>query len=369
VLALGAAAGADAFRQALAAAVARNPALAEAQAAGDEARAARSEARAALLPTVTLGLSSYRTLSRQFDTDPNYVVERLRAPQRTDATVSLDQPLFDGGASSVASARPAKGCARRRPEWTARRRTLPCARLPPGTMSMPGARWSSSTRAMPQEIGTMREALGERISAAPRRRRMWRGWTALPPPLPRALPDIAANWPMPRRVLPIDRRAAAWHAGSRPLLGNVPLNGTDAREAADDSPAVQGAAAQASGSRKDARAAHADLLPRVSAGMDAGRYGVFENDQNYDVRARVSLNYRFSFGAGARAHQADARASAADARADRVREEAARDAAIARSDLDALDEQIVLAPAISPRAGRATCWPKGFVCRAGICLM
>jgi hypothetical protein len=112
------------------------------------------------------------------------------------------------------------------------------------------------------------------------------------------------------------------------------------RAAADDSPAVQGAQAQAAGSRKDARAAHADLLPRVSAGMDAGRYGVFENDQNYDVRARVSLNYRFSFGASAHAHQADARASAALARADRVREEAARDAAIARSDLDALNEQI-----------------------------
>jgi adhesin transport system outer membrane protein len=101
VLALGEAAGAeDAFRQALAEAVARNPALAEAQAAGEEARAARSEARTARLPTVTLGLSSYRTLSRSFDNDPNYVIERLRAPQRTDTTVSLDQPLFDGGASN-----------------------------------------------------------------------------------------------------------------------------------------------------------------------------------------------------------------------------------------------------------------------------
>jgi hypothetical protein len=152
VLALGEAAGAeDAFRQALAEAVARNPALAEAQAAGEEARAARSEARTARLPTVTLGLSSYRTLSRSFDNDPNYVIERLRAPQRTDTTVSLDQPLFDGGASNRASARPVTGCARRRPAWTARRRISPCAPSRHGMMSMPGGRWCSSIWAMPRK--------------------------------------------------------------------------------------------------------------------------------------------------------------------------------------------------------------------------
>jgi adhesin transport system outer membrane protein len=42
----------------------------------------------------------------------------------------------------------------------------------------------------------------------------------------------------------------------------------------------------------------------------------------------------------ARAHQAEARFQAADARATRIREEAARDAAIAWSDVRALEEQL-----------------------------
>ncbi|WP_343616197.1 TolC family protein [Novosphingobium sp.] len=342
VLALGEAAGAeDAFRQALAEAVARNPALAEAQAAGEEARAARSEARTARLPTVTLGLSSYRTLSRSFDNDPNYVIERLRAPQRTDTTVSLDQPLFDGGASN-------------------RRIGAAGDRLRAAAAGVDSAAEDIALRAIAawydvyagrtlvqldmgyaQEIGMMRAALAERIE---------RGASA-PTDVARmdsVAASIATRLAGYRRQLANAEARFSQLTGApppgtldrAPLLGQAPEDGAAARQAADDSPAVQGAQAQAAGSRKDARAAHADLLPRVSAGMDAGRYGVFENDQNYDVRARVSLNYRFSFGASAHAHQADARASAALARADRVREEAARDAAIARSDLDALNEQI-----------------------------
>jgi adhesin transport system outer membrane protein len=322
--------------------VARNPALAEAQAAGDEARAARSEARAALLPTVTLGLSSYRTLSRQFDTDPNYVVERLRAPQRTDATVSLDQPLFDGGASSKRIGAAGERLRAAAAGVDSAAEDIALRAIAAWYDVYAGRTLVQLDTGYAAEIGTMREALGERIS---------RGASAATDVarMDSVAASIATRLAGYRRQLANAEARFAQLTGApppavldrAPLLGNVPLNGTDAREAADDSPAVQGAAAQASGSRKDARAAHADLLPRVSAGMDAGRYGVFENDQNYDVRARVSLNYRFSFGAGARAHQADARASAADARAARVREEAARDAAIARSDLDALDEQIV----------------------------
>jgi adhesin transport system outer membrane protein len=102
---------------------------------------------------------------------------------------------------------------------------------------------------------------------------------------------------------------------------------------------VRSARAGAAAAREDARAARADRLPLVSAGVDAGRYGVFETDRDYDVRGRVAIRYRLFGGIDARGEQAAARARAADARADRIREEAERDATIALSDVRALEEQ------------------------------
>jgi outer membrane protein, adhesin transport system len=81
------------------------------------------------------------------------------------------------------------------------------------------------------------------------------------------------------------------------------------------------------------------LLPNVTAGIDAGRYGVFENEGDYDVRARATLRYRFFGGVYQRAEQVGARARAVEARAQRVREEAERDASIAWSDVQALEAQ------------------------------
>ena len=103
---------------------------------------------------------------------------------------------------------------------------------------------------------------------------------------------------------------------------------------------MRSAEAIADASRRDARAARADRLPQLTAGVDAGRYGVIENDRDYDIRGRVALRYRIFGAADARAEQYEARARAADARAPRTREEAERDAAIAWSDVRALEQQL-----------------------------
>jgi adhesin transport system outer membrane protein len=112
-----------------------------------------------------------------------------------------------------------------------------------------------------------------------------------------------------------------------------------AAAAALDTPAVRAAAAEAAGARHDAEAANADRLPQVTAGVDAGRYGVFENERDYDVRARLSIRQRLFGGIEPRARQAQARARGAEARADRIRVEAERDAAIAWADVQALQSQ------------------------------
>jgi adhesin transport system outer membrane protein len=106
------------------------------------------------------------------------------------------------------------------------------------------------------------------------------------------------------------------------------------------SPAVQSAERLAESARQEARAARADRLPQVSVGVDAGRYGVFENERDYDIRGRVAVRQRLFGGIDARSDQLSARAEATVARADRIREEAARDAAIAWSDVRALEEQL-----------------------------
>jgi adhesin transport system outer membrane protein len=110
--------------------------------------------------------------------------------------------------------------------------------------------------------------------------------------------------------------------------------------AAGDAAAVRGAQAIADASRQEARAARADRLPRLSAGVDAGRYGVIETDRDYDIRGSLALRYRIFGGLDPRAEQSEARARAADAHATLVREEAGRDAAIAWSDVRALEEQL-----------------------------
>ena len=110
--------------------------------------------------------------------------------------------------------------------------------------------------------------------------------------------------------------------------------------AAEQSAPVRSAEAKFDAARQEARAARADRLPQVAVGVDAGRYGVIENDRDYDIRGRVGMRWRLFGAADARAEQAEARARAADARASRIREEAGRDAAIAWSDVRALEEQL-----------------------------
>lgn len=87
------------FHQAIGAAVARNPAIEEAEAQRDKADAARDEARARQLPVADLGVSSYRVISRAVANDPDNALEHLRPHSRTDATIRTQQPVIDFGAS------------------------------------------------------------------------------------------------------------------------------------------------------------------------------------------------------------------------------------------------------------------------------
>ena len=79
----------------------------------------------------------------------------------------------------------------------------------------------------------------------------------------------------------------------------------------------------------------------VTTSLNAGRYGLLEESRDYDVTAQLSLRMRLFGGLPQRARALEAGAVASDARATRIREENARDAALAFSELESLETQML----------------------------
>ena len=322
-------------------AVDRHPRVTESVAGIAEAEAAEDEARSAYTPTVDIGFNSGRSFVRNFeDASRDNVVERSRAQGRTDLTVSVEQTLFDFGAtrSRIAAAGARLRGAALDAEAQADQVALRAI-----------AAWYDvfAYRALVTLGGAFSENQQELRGAI--ETRISQGVSA-PGDLPRVESYIAsaeADLARYRRQLAnAEARftemfgvAPPPDLGRAPVLGPTGISRDMAQLLARASPEVEGAEALARAARQDARAERAQNLPRVSAGIDAGKYGVFDED-DYDVRGRLTVRHRF-FGPGeARADQASARANAADARAARVRNEAEREAAIAWSDVLALEQQL-----------------------------
>jgi adhesin transport system outer membrane protein len=329
------------FRAAIANAVENHPGTLEAAANEDEALGALEEARQGQLPTVDINMTSYRVLSREFSNDPNNIIERSRPQQRTDALLSVTQTVWDFGA-------------------TQRRIRAAGARLRAAGADLEAQadRIALNAIAAWYDVFAFRAmvALTEAFAAS---QRELRGAVEL-----RIRQGVSAESDLSRvdsyiaqadtRLARFRRQVASAEARFTELTGNpvppnlerapVPGGIVSSREqavaGATTTAGVRSAEASSSASVQEMRAARADRLPQITAGVDAGRYGVFETDRDYDIRGRVGLRYRLFGATDARAEQYEARARSAEARATRIREEAARDAAIAWSDVRALEEQL-----------------------------
>ncbi|MDQ8754818.1 TolC family protein [Sphingosinicella sp. LHD-64] len=331
----------DLFRATVAAAVRRHPATDESRAGIDEAGAGLEGARESRYPSVDIQVSTYRVISREFSDDPNNIIERSRAPTRTDALMSVQQTLLDFGAGSgrVRAAGARLRAAGADLEATADRVALSTIA---GWYDVFGYRaLTQLSEAYVNSLREMREAVQMRIDEgvsaqgdlaqadlyiaraetrlAQFRRQLanaeatFAAWTGMP------VPEVLDRAPTP-----------ALHIATR----------DDAELAAAEVATVRSAEASAEAARQEARSARAERLPQITAGIEAGRYGVFETDRDYDVRGRVGLRYRLFGGTDPRAEEYSARARSASARADRIREEAERDAMIALSDVQALEQQL-----------------------------
>ena len=330
------------FRAVIAAAVARHPARLEQEALTDEARAVLSEARQRQRPSGEASITSYRVIAREFSNDPENIIERSRPEQRTDAILSMQQTVFDFGAGDrrVAAAGARLRAAAADAEAATDRVALAAI-----------ASWYDMfayralvilTEAFVASQQDLRTSVEERV----------RQGVSAPGDVARVESYIASA---ETRLARFRRQLASAEARFAELSGApvpseverapTPAAPAMSREAAvlaaGDNPEVRAAERIAEASRQEARAARADRLPQVAVGVDAGRYGVFETERDYDIRGRIAIRQRLFGGVDARLGQAEARSRAAAARADRIREETSRDASIAWSDVRALEDQLV----------------------------
>lgn len=331
----------DRFRAEVEAAVQTNALLEEARAGEREAEAARVQARSALFPTVDLNIDAHRSFARNFSNDPGNIIERSRPEGRTDATASVRQRVLDFGAASS-----------RINAGNARVEAARSAKLGYGSdvaLRVVTA-WYSVWAQRIMERAALEYADRQTHLREAIERRIAQGFSARGD-VPRIDSSIAN---IQTRLAMIRRDRASAEAQYRSLAGHdvpsdvmrapvprMPVDGQEGLEALVlRAPQVQRAEAEARAARQDARAVRSDRLPTVAAGVDAGRYGVFENPGDYDIRGRVIVRAQLGAGINAKADQATARADAAAAYADRVRREALRDAEMAFADVRGLETQL-----------------------------
>ncbi|MGE3397485.1 MAG: TolC family protein, partial [Sphingomonas sp.] len=316
------------------------PALIEFEATEDEARAGIRQAQAQRRPSADLSVTSYRVISRDFSNDPENILERSRPSRRTDALATVTQTLFDFGAgeSRVRAASARLRVAAADVENTADRIALNAV-----------AAWYDlfGYRALIELTEAYRAGLDDLRGAIQERIRMGasaEGDIAL---VDSSIARTDTRLAQFRRELANAEARFTSFTGLAPPselerapAPAIPFADRDAVVvAAGETPAVRSAEAGAAAARHDARAASADRLPSITGAVEAGRYGVFETDRDYDIRGRVTLRQRLGGGIQARADQSSARARSADARATRARQESERDATIAWTDLHALEAQ------------------------------
>jgi len=332
----------DFFRSAITDAVRRNPDLDAALAQRGEARAARAEARAGQYPVADISITNFQTLSRAFSNDPNNIIERSRPRHRTDAQLNIQQSLWDFGAAGdrIKAAHQRLDAATHNIDDSAAQVAIQAISawydvFGYGALVQLGEGFVAAQASLREQIQERIEqgasAPGDAaqvesyIAAANSRLAEYR----------RSLANARARFEQ------LTGHPAPQALGRAPILDAPELTLAAAKTQAATIPSVLAQKQLAQASRYDAKAARAEILPRITGGINAGRYGLIETDRDYDVRANVALTMRLGGGGPQRADQAAARARGAEAQYEGVREKAVRDAAIAWSDVEALEDEVV----------------------------
>ena len=333
----------DTFRRIVIAALGDSPVDREAAALERAARARVGEARGGYLPAVDVGVSAFKTLERNFSNDPFNLIERSRPRERIDFTFSVAQQLIDfgrvdGQVQSAAARLRAAGFEREARAggvagdviiaWTQVYGFQALERLLESFV----ASQDGLARGVETRIERGVSAEGDRVRVASVRSQA----EVQLAQVRRQLASAEARFEELSGFAPPERLLRP------PMLEATRFTREYVVFAAESAPQVRSAEAIAAARKQEARSAEAEKFPVLSARVDHGRYGIFEDgSDDYDTRATANLNWRIlGGGVWSRARAADAEADAAGAVADRIREEARREASIAWSDVRALEEQV-----------------------------
>ncbi len=325
------------FRATLASAIATNPVTDEALAQTAEAEANEDLAISSRYPVADFTLSYFGTIARNFSDDPGNLLESSRPRSRADALLRIQQPLIDFGASAsrVAAERDRVAAAIYGESVAANIVALNAVNAWNGVFGFRALVRLGSAFQSTQE--NLRVLVEERIASGVSARGDYAQVESY----------LAAA---DARLADYRRAAASAEATFRELtgtpppqaIGPVPLIApvpdlSAAERLALTVPAVLAARKRADAARLDVAATKADQLPRLTAGIDAGDYGVLDSGRDYDVRANVALTYRLGGSGPARVDAVEARELSAEASYRRIRNQALRDARIAWGDVEALE--------------------------------
>jgi len=320
------------FRAQIRRAVGRHPAYHRQVSTLDESQAESRRARSALYPQLSAQFSGDYVLTRDFDADTDNVVESLRPREQFTAGVSASQLVFDGGATFQRI----KGARARHSEF----KNSISTRINDLSITALASYHDLLTHQALLALGDAFVRRHEKILGdVKERERLGAGSRA---DVTRAIARLAVARARVAEIRESQRLAEIRYeeffgdeagALARPSFDAILVKGRDqaAAAAVQRSPEIAVATARADASRAEYKAAKGARLPEVRVSVDAVKFDIFDSGDDFDVRAGVNLNYNI-FGGGARAAdiaQASSRARQAKFGEEQVRQEIARDAAVA----------------------------------------
>ncbi|WP_395076544.1 TolC family protein [Hyphococcus sp.] len=331
------------FNAAIKRAIGRHPSY-HAQASNmDESGAMRRRAKSALYPQLSTQLRGDYSLTRNFAAGTDNVVESLRPREQFTAGVSASQLIFDGGAAinRIRSARALDEEYKNTLE--VRINDLAASAL---TAYHDVAAHQALT-AFGQDFIKRQQSI---LADVKERERLGAGSKA---DVTRAEARLAAararlaDIRESKRIADIRYEEFFGEAPgvlTRPAMAapNVSDRNQIVAEALEINPEIAAAEARAEARQADFKAARSARLPEVRLSVDAQKYDVFDTDNDFDVRAGLTVNYNI-FGGGARAADiaiARSRAKREHFNEEQTRQDVAREAAMAFERLEGADERL-----------------------------
>ena len=322
----------NSFKQKIRLAVGRHPAYHSQLSTLGETKAGSARARSALLPQISSQLSGDYSLTRDFGQNTINVVESLQPRERFNAGVSASQLVFDGGAAlqRIKSARARQSEFENAIE--ARINELAYTAL----SSYHDLLTHRALIALSADIVRRHQEIFDDVSE---RERLGAGSMA---DVTLARARLAAARARASEIRESGRLSAIRYeeffgekpeALARPNVADQ-LNAQRESAVADalaNNPELAMVTERSNASRADYRAAKGARLPEVRVSVDATKFDVFDGNDDFDVRAGVNLRYDLYNGGlrGANIAEARSRLRQAEFNEEQIRQEIARDAAIA----------------------------------------